>query len=80
MLHRLAAGAATWTADAPAVLAALGRAELGAFHLAAARECRTPPRRPADRPGPRRHAPLSRCAAHPSADGAATYSILVGGR
>ncbi|MFK0142468.1 hypothetical protein [Streptomyces murinus] len=35
-LHRLVeAGPAAWSADVPAVLAALGRAELGAFYLAA---------------------------------------------
>ncbi|MFJ3182343.1 hypothetical protein ACIPJN_28680 [Streptomyces sp. NPDC086796] len=37
VLHRLVeAGPAAWTADVPAVLAALHRAELGAFYLAAA--------------------------------------------
>ncbi|MEO3978967.1 hypothetical protein [Streptomyces sp. CAU 1734] len=36
VLHRLVeAGPAAWSADVPAVLAALGRAELGAFYLAA---------------------------------------------
>ncbi|WP_311315075.1 hypothetical protein [Streptomyces naphthomycinicus] len=66
--RRVGADPAAWTADVPAVLAALGRPELGAFYLAAAAVVRRPDAFPAG-PAEAVHAALTLSRALPAPAG-----------